>query len=131
MVMASAVDNAMAETELVRIGQLIDILPVFDDFEKEDLLDVSQRCAKILAGPEGLEIALETIRDALPEALHETPMRWPSKSSPSTSRSSGKNCVSWNCCVTVPARQAHLCRARAQRIGPIPAHLGSSRPEPQ
>ena len=64
MVMASAVDNAMAETELVRIGQLIDILPVFDDFEKEDLLEVSQRCAKILAGPEGLDIALETIRDA-------------------------------------------------------------------
>ncbi|MFY8099207.1 MAG: Tellurite resistance protein TerB, partial [Allorhizobium sp.] len=34
MVMASAVDNAMAEKELVRIGQLIDILPVFDNFEK-------------------------------------------------------------------------------------------------
>jgi tellurite resistance protein len=72
MVMASAVDNAMAETELVRIGQLIDILPVFEDFDKDRLIEVSQRCATILAGPEGLDIALETIRDALPEWLHET-----------------------------------------------------------
>lgn len=73
MVMASAVDNAMAEKELIRIGQLIDILPVFDNFEKERLIEVSQRCASLLSGPEGLDIVLETIRDALPEWLHETP----------------------------------------------------------
>ncbi len=72
MVMASAVDNAMAEKELVRIGQLIDILPVFDNFDKERLIEVSQRCASLLSGPEGLDIVLETIRDALPEWLHET-----------------------------------------------------------
>lgn len=72
MVMASAVDNAMAEKELVRIGQLIDILPVFENFDKERLIEVSQRCASLLSGPEGLDIALETIRDALPEWLHET-----------------------------------------------------------
>ncbi len=72
MVMASAVDNAMVEKELVRIGQLIDILPVFANFEKERLIEVSQRCAGLLSGPEGLEIVLETVRDALPEWLHET-----------------------------------------------------------
>ena len=72
MVMASAVDNAMAEKELVRIGQLIDILPVFANFEKGRLIEVSQRCAGLLSGPEGLDIVLETIRDALPEWLHET-----------------------------------------------------------
>ena len=72
MVMASAVDNAMAEKELVRIGQLIDILPVFENFDKEHLIEVSQRCATLLSGPEGLDIMLETIRDALPDWLHET-----------------------------------------------------------
>ncbi|KPF47240.1 tellurite resistance TerB family protein [Rhizobium sp. G187] len=72
MVMASAVDSAMAEKELVRIGQLIDILPVFDAFDKEQLIPVSQRCASILSGPEGLEIALETIKDALPDHLRDT-----------------------------------------------------------
>lgn len=72
MVMASAVDNAMADRELGRIGQLIDFLPVFDDFDKQDLISVSRRCAEILAGPEGLDIALETIRDALPKRLYDT-----------------------------------------------------------
>ena len=72
MVMASAVDNSMAEKELVRIGQLIDILPVFDNFDKDRLIEVSQRCATLLSGPEGLDIVLETIRDALPEWMHET-----------------------------------------------------------
>ena len=72
MVMASAVDNAMAEKELRRIGQLIDILPVFGDFDKDRLIAVSQRCAEILNGPEGLDVALETVRDALPERLYET-----------------------------------------------------------
>jgi tellurite resistance protein len=72
MVMASAVDNAMAEKELRRIGQLIDILPVFAAFDKDRLIEVSQRCAEILNGAEGLDIALEIIRDALPERLYET-----------------------------------------------------------
>ncbi|WP_159946232.1 tellurite resistance TerB family protein [Rhizobium sp. 18065] len=72
MVMASAVDNAMAEKELRRIGQLIDILPVFGDFDKDRLIVVSQRCAEILNGAEGLDVALETVRDALPERLYET-----------------------------------------------------------
>ncbi len=72
MVMASAVDNAMAEKELARIGQLIDILPAFADFDKEELIAATQRCATLLAGPEGLEIALETVRDALPARLYDT-----------------------------------------------------------
>ncbi|HLP68660.1 MAG TPA: tellurite resistance TerB family protein [Rhizobium sp.] len=72
MVMASAVDNAMNDKELVRIGQLIDVLPIFKGFEKERLIEVSQRCADILAGPEGLDIALEVVRDAIPPRSYDT-----------------------------------------------------------
>ncbi|MFN7012204.1 tellurite resistance TerB family protein [Rhizobium arsenicireducens] len=72
MVMASAVDNSMNAKELRRIGQLIDILPIFNDFDKDGLIEVSQRCADILAGPEGLDIALEVIRDALPARSYDT-----------------------------------------------------------
>ncbi|MCL6705632.1 tellurite resistance TerB family protein [Pseudomonas sp. R2.Fl] len=72
MVMASAVDRAMPDRELSRIGQLIDVLPVFDGFEKDGLISVSQRCAEILDGPEGLDIALEIVRDALPARLYDT-----------------------------------------------------------
>jgi len=72
MVMASAVDNAMNDKELRRIGQLIDLLPIFEGFDKESLIDVSKRCADILAGPEGLDIALEVIRDAVPPRFYDT-----------------------------------------------------------
>ncbi|MBR0557215.1 tellurite resistance TerB family protein [Ciceribacter sp. L1K23] len=72
MVMISAVDSAMPDRELQRIGQLIDVLPVFEGYDKENLILVSQRCAEILGGPEGLDIALEIIRDALPPRLYDT-----------------------------------------------------------
>ncbi|MCO6176646.1 MULTISPECIES: tellurite resistance TerB family protein [Ciceribacter] len=72
MVMASAVDNAMNDKELGRIGQLIDVLPIFKDFDKERLIEVSQRCADILAGPEGLDIALEVVRDTVPPRSYDT-----------------------------------------------------------
>ncbi|RYC10089.1 tellurite resistance TerB family protein [Ciceribacter ferrooxidans] len=72
MVMASAVDNAMNDKELGRIGQLIDVLPIFKGFDKERLIEVSQRCADILAGPEGLDIALEVVRDAIPPRSYDT-----------------------------------------------------------
>lgn len=72
MVMVSAVDNSMNDKELERIGQLVDFLPVFKGFEKAELIAVSKRCADMLAGPEGLDIALETIRDTLPPRLFDT-----------------------------------------------------------
>lgn len=72
MVMASAVDNQMNEKELVRIGQLIDALPAFNGFDKADLIAISKRCADILSGPEGLDIALEIIRDTLSPLHYDT-----------------------------------------------------------
>lgn len=72
MVMASAVDNAMNDKELGRIGQLVDVLPIFKGFDKERLIEVSQRCADILAGPEGLDIALEVVRDTVPPRIYDT-----------------------------------------------------------
>jgi len=72
MVMASAVDNAMSDRELVRIGQLLEVLPVFAEFDKDELLGVSKRCADLLGGPEGLDIVLEIVRDTLPPRLYDT-----------------------------------------------------------
>lgn len=72
MVMMSAVDSAMSDEELERIGKLSRILPVFDDFDAEDLVPVAQRCATLLSAPEGLDILLELVREALPPRLFET-----------------------------------------------------------
>ncbi len=72
MVMASAVDRTMSDSELARIGEIVQHLPVFETFDPDRLIAAAQRCTDILSGPEGLDIALETIRDALPLPLYET-----------------------------------------------------------
>ena len=72
MVMASAVDSAMSDTELSRIGHITRSLPVFDGFDAERLTDVAHACAEILSGSEGMDIALEIIRDTLPARLYDT-----------------------------------------------------------
>jgi tellurite resistance protein len=72
MVMASAVDRTMNDRELGRIGELVQVLPVFKGFDEDNLIAVSRDCAKLLAGPEGLDIVLETVRDTLPARLYDT-----------------------------------------------------------
>jgi tellurite resistance protein len=72
MVMASAVDARMPDSELARIGRLTRFLPVFSGFDTDRLIGISQDCANLLSGPEGLDIVLEIIRDALPPRLYDT-----------------------------------------------------------
>ncbi|WP_137154647.1 tellurite resistance TerB family protein [Rhizobium sp. FKL33] len=72
MVMASASDGHMPDPELKSIARLARLLPVFEGFDEEDIIPTSRRAQEILAGAEGLDIALETIRDALPPRLYDT-----------------------------------------------------------
>ncbi len=72
MIMVSASDRAMNDEELARIGRLTRFLPVFDNFDDENLIEVSRDCTAIINGPEGLDILLEVIKDAVPERLYDT-----------------------------------------------------------
>ncbi len=72
MIMTSASDRAMNDEELARIGRLTRFLPVFDNFDDENLIEVSRDCTAIINGPEGLDILLEVIKDAIPERLYDT-----------------------------------------------------------
>lgn len=72
MVMVAASDGHMPDAELQRIGRLVRFLPVFQGFDPEEIIATARDIQAIVAGPEGLEIALETIRDALPNRLYET-----------------------------------------------------------
>jgi tellurite resistance protein len=72
MVMMAASDGHMPDPELQRIGRLVRFLPVFQGFDPEELIPTARDIQAILAGPEGMEIALETIRDALPHRLYDT-----------------------------------------------------------
>ena len=72
LVLASAADREMTDPELRRIGQIVDRLPVFDDFDVDSLAREAARCAELLNAEDGLEAVLDAIRDALPEKLRET-----------------------------------------------------------
>lgn len=72
MVTMSAVDKAMNDAELARIGRLVTFLPVFKGFDEDRLIEVTRAAAELLQGPEGLDIVLEVVRDALPTRLYDT-----------------------------------------------------------
>ena len=72
MVLASAADREMTDTELRRIGQIVDRLPVFDDFETATLASRAAECAELLNAEDGLEAVLDRISGALPDKLRET-----------------------------------------------------------
>ncbi len=72
MVIASAVDADMTDDELLRIGQLVDRMPVFRDYELDNLPSDAEACAELLAGNDGADGAIAAIKAALPKRLHET-----------------------------------------------------------
>jgi len=72
MVLASACDRDMTDKELQTIGEMVRNLPVFRDFDEEELTDITRACAEILNSEDGLDDALDFIRDALPPKLRET-----------------------------------------------------------
>lgn len=72
MVTMSAVDRSMDEIEMSRIGHIVRTLPVFKDFNPDQILNVARDCGAILQEDEGLATILSLVAEALPKHLHET-----------------------------------------------------------
>jgi tellurite resistance protein len=72
MVTISAVDRAMTDAEMQRIGQLVSHLPVFGDYDQDRLIKTAEACGEVLSADGGLEHVLHLIRAALPKKLYET-----------------------------------------------------------
>jgi tellurite resistance protein len=72
MIVVSASDREMKDEELERIGHILDIWPVFEDFPKEELLSVSRECQQLLQQPDGLDRVFAVVRNELPKRLHDT-----------------------------------------------------------
>ena len=72
MVLVSAADNDMTDRELRRIGDTVKTLPVFVGFDPEQLLPISEDCARRLNEEDGLEQLLRLIAASLPDRLIET-----------------------------------------------------------
>jgi tellurite resistance protein len=72
MVIVSAADGDMDDSEMKAIGQTVQRLPAFKDFDVNELPKVAQSCASLLAGEDGFDTVLTVIAEALPARLRET-----------------------------------------------------------
>ncbi|MGV1015215.1 MAG: tellurite resistance TerB family protein [Methyloceanibacter sp.] len=72
MVTVSAVDRVMTDAELARIGEIVSNLPIFADYDQEDLVKAAESCGEILGQDDGLDRVLDLIRGGLPKKLRET-----------------------------------------------------------
>ncbi|MEP3048758.1 MAG: tellurite resistance TerB family protein [Roseibium sp.] len=72
MVIVSASDNSMTDKELATIGDLIKTLPVFKEYDPNNIIPAAQRCGDILQEDNGLSLVLELVGDILPTKLYDT-----------------------------------------------------------
>jgi len=72
MVTMSAVDRIMTDAELARIGEIVSHLPIFRDFDQENLVKTAEGCGEILNTDRGLDHVMLLIRSNLPQKLRET-----------------------------------------------------------
>ncbi|MGF1476946.1 MAG: tellurite resistance TerB family protein [Geminicoccaceae bacterium] len=72
MMIVSAAEGEISDKELDAIGRLVRHLPVFQGFDPERLIPLGSDCAELLRREDGLDQALEQIRDGLPPKLRDT-----------------------------------------------------------
>lgn len=72
MVIASAADSDMTDSELARISEIVSLLPVFASFDLGRLPNITNDCAALLADEDGLEKAFDEMHETLPGRLRET-----------------------------------------------------------
>jgi uncharacterized tellurite resistance protein B-like protein len=72
MIMVSASDRKMKESELSRIGAIVKRLPIFQDYDVTRLPQTAEACAETLAGEDGMNHALDAIAQSLSPTLRDT-----------------------------------------------------------
>ena len=126
MVTMSAVDRTMTDAELSRIGEIVSNLPVFDDFDQDNLVKTAEACGEVLAKDGGLDRILLQVKSALPKKLRETGLRVcdRARSRRRGSRGQGRrDTLPRNAERQPRTRQAHHRRNRARHQGAQPRAL--------
>lgn len=72
MVIVSASDRDMTESEMKRIGDHVRTLPAFKGYSVDKVLADAENCAAIVSDEEGLDAVLGLIEEALPKGNVET-----------------------------------------------------------
>ena len=72
MLLATGANRAMTEADRQIVGDIVNHLPVFADYDQRRLSHDLEAGAELLAAPNGLELVLDAISAALPPRLRET-----------------------------------------------------------
>jgi len=72
MVLASVADEDLNDREIHMMSEIIRLLPIFRNYEFEKLSETTGACVEMLRDPDGLDRALDAIKQVLPEGLRET-----------------------------------------------------------
>lgn len=72
MITMSAVDRSMGDAELAKIGDIVKSLPIFNDYDTDNLVLDMQKCSAILQENDGLDQIISNAKNTLPPHLHET-----------------------------------------------------------
>jgi tellurite resistance protein len=72
MVAISASDQNMTDEELVSITGIIDVLPVFDNYDRDHIATVSNMVGDLFEEEDGLDALIGLVKHALPDHLRET-----------------------------------------------------------
>lgn len=72
MVVVSASDSEMSDSELKMMGGIVRTLPVFQGYDPDKLLNDAETCAEILAEEEGVDTVMGLLKEALPKDYGDT-----------------------------------------------------------
>jgi tellurite resistance protein len=72
MVIVSGAQSRLGDAELSLIGDIVEDLPVFRDFDRDRLPVLLNDCTALMDGENGLEETLQAIKELLPVKLRET-----------------------------------------------------------
>ncbi|HEY3910147.1 MAG TPA: tellurite resistance TerB family protein [Stellaceae bacterium] len=72
MVIVSAADRNMPDSELHAFAEIVGHLPVFRDFDQNELPGLFNDCTELIGRENGLDETLKAIKAGLPPKLRET-----------------------------------------------------------
>ena len=72
MVIVSAADRNMPDSELHAFAEIVGHLPIFRDFDRSELPGIFNDCTELISRADGLEETLEAINAGLAPKLRET-----------------------------------------------------------
>ena len=72
MVLSAAADGDLANDEITTIKTIINGLPIFDGFDSTKFNEIAGACTDLLTEDDGLDAAVEIIRQSIPSSLCAT-----------------------------------------------------------